>query len=125
MKEPGEYKWYVTTKEAKNTPGVTSDTWDFEIRDDVLSRGNYELEFSVSPVGTDLYTTSSARQTGGSSFISQQSSSSGTFVGFLGGYYPLQSLGFFASVRTASMGVENLNAYQQEDDFTLRLRFWL
>jgi len=82
--EPGEYKWSVTTKEGKDTPGVSSPTYDFEVRDDVITRGNYELEFSLSPVSY-LYTTNSARQTNGASGIAQQSTANGTFVGFLGG----------------------------------------
>lgn len=120
--EPGRYKWWVTTKEAKDTPGVTSDIQEFEVRNDVIAKGNYELEFSLSPVG-DLYTTTSARQTAGSSMVAQQSTSSGMFVGFLGGYYPIESVGFFLSERTAQIGVENMNAYAQETDFQMRLRF--
>jgi hypothetical protein len=120
--EPGVYKWWIVTKEDKNSPGITSDIQNFELRNDVLSRGNYELEFSLSPVN-DLYTTSSARQTFGVSQISQQSSSNGMFVGFLGGYYFFESLGIFLSERTAKVSVENFSDMITETDFQFRLRF--
>ncbi len=120
--EPGQYKWWVVTKEAKNTPGLASDSQNFEVRNDVISKGNYELEFSLSPFN-DLYTTSSARQTSGTSQISQQSSASSTFIGFLGGYYFFESMGIFLAERTASMSVETFNDTVSETDLQLRLRF--
>jgi hypothetical protein len=120
--EPGNYKWSVVTHEGKTTPGVTSEVNDFEVRDDIMVRGNYELEFSLSPTG-DLYTTTSARQNKGSVGIAQQSSSSGLFTGFMGGYWFLENLGVYLSTRTGSMTVENLNSLSQETDATLRLRF--
>jgi hypothetical protein len=120
--EPGEYKWSVVTREGKDTPGVTSEVYPFEVRDDVLVRGNYELEFSLSPTG-DLYTTNSFRQTSGVTAVAQQSSSSGVFAGFLGGYYFLENLGIYLSTRTGQFTVENLNAMSQESDVTFRLRF--
>ena len=120
--EPGDYKWSVITREGKDTPGIASTANAFEVRDDVLTRGNYELEFSVSPTG-DLYTTSSQRQTGSTPPIAQQSSSTGTFVGFLGGYWFLENLGAYLSTRTGTFGVENLTGALQETDLSLRLRF--
>jgi hypothetical protein len=120
--EPGLYKWWVTTKEAKNTPGVSSEIQNFELRGDVLSAGNYELEFSMS-YADELYTTTSARQTLGLTQVSQQTQSSGMFVGFLGGYYVFESLGFFISQRTAKMSVENFSDLLSETDFQLRCRF--
>lgn len=120
--EPGMYKWWVTTKEAQDTPGITSDAQNFELRSDVITKGNYELEFSLSSVN-DLYTTTSARQTAGTSQVAQQTVSSGMFVGFLGGYYIFEGLGIFMSQRTGKMAVENFNDLLSETDFQLRLRF--
>lgn len=120
--EPGEYKWWVVTKEATNTPGVASDVQNFELRNDVLTKGNYELEFSLSPVN-DLYTTTSARQNGGTSLVAQQSTGTGTFVGFHAGYYLTESIGLFMSQRTARMDVENFSGLFNETDFQFRLRF--
>ncbi|MBK9294393.1 MAG: hypothetical protein IPM57_08095 [Oligoflexia bacterium] len=119
--EPGLYKWWVTTKEAQNTPGVTSEVNNFELRNDVLSQGNYELEFSLSYLN-DQYTTTSARSDGLTQ-IAQQSMSSGVFVGFLGGYYILEGLGIYLSQRTAKVAVENFNDLISETDLQFRLRF--
>ncbi|MCC6277192.1 MAG: hypothetical protein IT289_04675 [Oligoflexia bacterium] len=120
--EPGKYRWSVITKEGKDTPGVKSEIADFEVRDDVMSAGNYELEFSTSYVD-DLYTTTSSRQTAGASRISQQSSAISQFYGFSAGYYLFQSLGFYFSTRTGRTSVENYGDLSQETDLTLRLRF--
>lgn len=119
--EPGEYRWSIITKEAKDTPGIGSPVQGFEVRDDLISRGNYELEFSFSPAD-DLYATTSTRQTSGTA-VAMETKSTGTFTGFSGGYYPLASLGFFISTRTAPMTVEGTASYAQTSDATLRLRF--
>jgi hypothetical protein len=119
--EPGEYRWSIVTKEAKTTQGIGSSVHGFEVRDDVITRGNYELEFSMSPA-SDLYATTSTRQTGGTP-VATDATSNGNFTGFLGGYYFLESLGLFMSTRTAQMNVNGVTAYAQESDATLRMRF--
>ncbi len=120
--EPGAYRWSIITKEAKDSTGIESETWDFEVRDDVIHGGNYELEFSLSPTN-DLYTTTSARQTSGITQIAQQTSAAGNFLGFLGGYYIFETFGIFINTRTGLMNVEGVSAYSQVSDATMRLRF--
>ncbi|MDZ4678506.1 MAG: hypothetical protein SGI74_13495 [Oligoflexia bacterium] len=120
--EPGKYKWTVTTKQDKETPGVSAPFQDFEVRNDVMSKGNYEFEFSLSPV-SDLYAITSARQTRGVTGIAQESKSNGLFYGFLGGYYFTEVAGLFFSTRTGSQTVENITAYAQESDLSFRARF--
>ena len=120
--EPGSFLWSVTTKEGKDTPGISSEVFPFEVRNDVIARGNYELEFSLSPA-SDLYATNSSLQTNGNGFVASSASSTGNFVGFSAGYYFWQSLGIFAATRTAEVGVVNFNAPQQVTDINLRLRF--
>ena len=45
--EPGEYRWTVTTKEGKTTPGVTANAESFEVRPDILSKGNTYISMGL------------------------------------------------------------------------------
>lgn len=119
--EPGKYNWYVVTKEAEKTPGVKSLRNSFEVRNDVPSAGNYELEFSMSQA-SDQFDTKSNRQSGGSTTVSSSATSSQSVTGFSAGYYLGQPFGVFLSTRTAKSSLGNQDFYQQESELTFRLR---
>jgi hypothetical protein len=119
---PGDYRWSVTAKEEKTSPGITSDTRDFSILKDPLFAGNYELEVSTAYV-TDVYQTNSSLQIQTPTQTQQQSTASGMRYGFSLGYYVFRSLGFFVSAQEGGLSLENTNSGPNEIDGTLRLRY--
>lgn len=122
IEKGGTYRWSVLAKEDADTPGVSSETREFQVVEDPLFAGNYELELNMS-YGTDTYLTTSSLQTMTSSSIEQQSFSAGMHYGLSAGYYVFRSLGFFVSAREAPVTVESLSTAQKELDGQLRLRF--
>jgi len=122
IEKPGHYRWSVTSKEEATTPGVTSETREFNILEDPLFAGNYELELNTS-YSNDVYLTNSSLQIQTPQQVGQQSSSYGMHYGLSLGYYIFRGFGFFVSAREAPLLTENLNTAQKELDGQMRFRY--
>jgi len=122
IEKGGTYRWSVTAKEEADTTGETSETREFQVLEDPLFAGNYELELNMS-YGYGSYQTDSSLQTFSVAQIHQKSYGAGMRYGLSAGYYVFRSMGFFISAREGSETIENLSPVEKELDGQVRFRF--